>query len=470
MPAVTKRATARDDQKRGAPTGEGSVMTSAQALDEGGRTRVPSAYRSYLMVLLTVAFALNFLDRQIINVLAEPIKRDLHLMDWQLGTITGLSFALLYSVAALPIARLADRGDRVRIVGLSILAWSLFTAATGAAGGFIQLLLLRVGVGVGEAGCQPPAQSLIVDYYPPQKQSGALGIFGLGKPVGAAIGLAAGGLLGAAVGWRWTLLIAGAPGVVIGLLVLLTLKEPRRGAMAARKLGQAPLGMVMRELAGRRSLMLLMLGLALLSFTSYGVNAFMASFYLRVHGADLAHIGDRLGMAPLALVGVGMGVIGAITGAFGSWFGGYLGDRWGARDARAYAWIPALSAVLSCAGYIAMFTVPGGGLSLAFYIAPAFMNNLWNGPALLAVQNLAGERARATALALVLFVGSALGLGLGPLTIGAMSDASAPTLGAAEGLRLALVLGALVNILACIALWLASRHLREDLAAVAHET
>jgi len=196
----------------------------------------------------------------------------------------------------------------------------------------------------------------------------------------------------------------------------------------------------------------------------------MASFYLRVHGADLAHIGDRLGMAPLALVGVGMGVIGAITGAFGSWFGGYLGDRWGARDARAYAWIPALSAVLSCAGYIAMFTVPGGGLSLAFYIAPAFMNNLWNGPALLAVQNLAGERARATALALVLFVGSALGLGLGPLTIGAMSDASAATLGAAEGLRLALVLGALVNILACIALWLASRHLREDLAAVAHET
>jgi len=470
MPTARKRATAGDDQKGGAPTGEGSVMTSAKGLDEGGRTRVPSAYRSYLMVLLTVAFALNFLDRQIINVLAEPIKHDLHLMDWQLGTITGLSFALLYSVAALPIARLADRGDRVRIVGLSILAWSLFTAATGAAGGFIQLLLLRVGVGVGEAGCQPPAQSLIVDYYPPQRQSGALGIFGLGKPVGAAIGLAAGGLLGAAVGWRWTLLIAGAPGVMIGLLVLLTLKEPRRGAMAARKLGQAPLGMVMRELAGRRALMLLMLGLALLSFTSYGVNAFMASFYLRAHGADLAHIGNRFGMAPLALVGVGMGVIGAITGAFGSWFGGYLGDRWGARDARAYAWIPALSAALSCAGYIAMFTVPGGGLSLAFYIAPAFMNNLWNGPALLAVQNLAGERARATALALVLFVGSALGLGLGPLTIGAMSDASAATLGAAEGLRLALVLGALVNILACIALWLASRHLREDLAAVAHET
>jgi MFS family permease len=421
------------------------------------------------MVLLTIAFALNFLDRQIINVLAEPIKRDLHLTDWQLGAITGLSFALLYSVAALPIARLADRGDRVRIVSLSILAWSLFTGLSGVAGNFIQLLLLRVGVGVGEAGCQPPAQSLIADHYPPEKQSGALGVFGLGKPVGAAAGLAVGGLLGAAIGWRWTLLLAGAPGIVVGVLMLLTLKEPRRGAMAARKASQAPLAAVLRDLARRRALMLIMAGLALLSFTSYGVNAFMASFFLRNHGADLAQIGDAFGIPPLAVVGVGMGIIGAISGASGSWVGGYLGDRWGARDARAYALIPAVGALLTSGGYIAMFTVPDGVWALAFYVVPAFLNNLWNGPALLAVQNLAGERARATALALVLFAGSALGLGLGPLTIGAMSDGFATILGAAEGLRLAMVLSAGVNIGACAALWLASRCLREDLAAVAHE-
>ena len=444
-------------------------MRVAKARTDGGRSLASSGYRSYLMVLLTIAFALNFLDRQIINVLAEPIKRDLHLADWELGAITGLSFALLYSIAALPIARLADRGDRVRIVGLSILAWSLFTALSGLASNFIQLLLLRVGVGVGEAGCQPPAQSLIADYYPPEKQSGALGVFGLGKPVGAAAGLAAGGLLGAAIGWRWTLLLAGAPGIVIGLLVLVTLKEPRRGAMAARKANQATIGVVLRDLARRRALMLLMAGLALLSFTSYGVNAFMASFFLRNHGADLAEIGKAFGMQPLAVVGVGMGVIGAIAGALGSWFGGYLGDRWGARDARAYALIPAAGALLTSGGYVAMFTVPSGVFALAFYLVPAFLNNLWNGPALLAVQNLAGERARATALALVLFASSALGLGFGPLTIGALSDSFAGSLGAAEGLRLAMVLSAGVNIGACIALWLASRCLREDLAAVAYQ-
>ncbi|MCW5760061.1 MAG: MFS transporter, partial [Phenylobacterium sp.] len=142
-------------------------MTAGTVQQAGSAKRVSGAYGTYMMVLLTSAFALNLLDRQILNVLAEPIKRDLQLADWQLGALTGLSFALLHSVAALPIARLADRSDRVKIIGVAILAWSAFTAACGVAGNFVQLLLLRVGVGVGEAGCQPPSQSLIVDHYPP---------------------------------------------------------------------------------------------------------------------------------------------------------------------------------------------------------------------------------------------------------------------------------------------------------------
>ncbi|WP_296450082.1 MFS transporter [Phenylobacterium sp.] len=425
------------------------------------------AYGTYMMVLLTSAFALNLLDRQILNVLAEPIKRDLQLADWQLGALTGLSFALLHSVAALPIARLADRSDRVKIIGVAILAWSAFTAACGVAGNFVQLLLLRVGVGVGEAGCQPPSQSLIVDHYPPEKRSGALGKFGLGKPVGAAIGLAAGGLLAEAVGWRWTLVIAGAPGLLIGLLVLFTLKDPRQGAAAPLRPPQAPLGSVLRDLARRRSFLLFMLGMALLSFMSYGANAFAASFYLRVHGQDIARIGAAIGVGPLAVVGLGMGLIGATSGAIGSWFGGRLGDRWGARDVRAYALIPAIGATLGACSYVAMFTVPVGALSLALYMAPAFLNNVWNGPALLAIQNLAGEQARATAVALVLFVGSALGMGFGPLTIGAMSDAFATTMGEGEGLRLAIVLVAVVDLVAGLAFWLASRRIKDDLAAVA---
>lgn len=444
-------------------------MTPATMQDPARLPPVSSGYRSYLMVLLTAAFALNLLDRQIINVLAEPIKRDLHLADWQLGALTGLSFALLHSVAALPIARLADRSDRVRIIGLAILAWSIFTAACGAAGSFVQLLLLRVGVGIGEAGCQPPSQSLIVDHYPPERRSGALGKFGFGKPVGAAIGLAAGGLLAEAVGWRWTLVIAGAPGIVIGLLVLLTLKDPRQGAAAPPRPPQLPLATVLRDLAKRRSFLLIMLGMALLSFMSYGANAFAASFYLRVHGQDIARLGEAVGVGPLAVIGLGLGLIGATAGATGTFFGGWLGDRWGARDLRAYAWIPAIGATLGCFSYIAMFSVPIGALSLALYAAPAFLNNLWNGPALLAIQNLAGERARATAVALVLFVGSALGMGFGPLTIGAMSDAFAPTMGEGEGLRLAIVLVAVVDLVAGLCFWLASRRIRDDLAAVARQ-
>ncbi|MDZ4371185.1 MAG: MFS transporter [Phenylobacterium sp.] len=337
------------------------------------------------------------------------------------------------------------------------------------AANFVQLLLLRVGVGIGEAGCQPPSQSLIVDHYPPEKRSGALGKFGLGKPVGAAIGLAAGGILAEAVGWRWTLVIAGAPGLLIGLLVLFTLKDPRQHVDAPRPEPQRPLGVVLRELAGRRSFLLFMLGMALLAFMSYGSNAFAASFYLRVHGDDIARIGEMIGVGPLGVIGLGMGLIGATAGALGSYLGGRLGDAWGARDIRALAWIPAIGAALGTCAYIAMYTVPWGALSLLLYMAPAFLNNVWNGPALLAVQNLAGQRARATAIALVLFVGSALGMGFGPLTIGAMSDVFAGSLGEGEGLRLAIVLVAVVDLLAAACFFFASRSIGDDLAAVARD-
>lgn len=441
-------------------------MTAAAEAQEA-RAPVSGAYRSYLMVLLTAAYALNLLDRQIINVLAEPIKRDLGLADWQLGALTGLSFALLYSVAALPIARFADRGDRVRIIGLAVLAWSLFTAACGAAANFVQLLLLRVGVGVGEAGCAPPAQALIADHHPPGRRAGALGVFALGAPVGASIGLAAGGLLVEHIGWRGTLVAAGAPGVVIGLLVLLTLKDPLAGPRAAPRPPQPALGLVLRALARRRAFVFVTLGVALLSFVNYGAMAFAGSFYLRVHGDDIAALGAAFGVGPLGVIGVGMALFGATGGAAGTFIGGRLGDRWGARDVRAHVWIPAAGSALTALAYAAMFTVPAGAGSLALFAAASFFANLWNGPGAHAIQSLAGERARATALALVLFVVSALGLGLGPLLIGAMSDAFAPSLGEAEGLRLAILLGATVGVLSALCHVLASRSIRADLAEVA---
>ncbi|MDO9488361.1 MAG: MFS transporter, partial [Sphingomonadaceae bacterium] len=247
---------------------------------------------SWLVALLTTGFALNLLDRQIINILAEPIKRDLGLADWQLGALSGLSFALLYSVAALPIARFADRSNRVTIVGIAILIWSFFTAACGMAASFVQLLLLRIGVGIGEAGGAPPSQSLIADSYPPERRSGALAIFAMGAPIGASLGLIGGGMLAGVIGWRWTLVCAGAPGLIVGALVLLTLRDPRRPqAVSAMPTLRASLAL----LVSRRAFLLVALGSAMLGFVNYGAMAFAGSFYLRNHSAELVSLGALIG-------------------------------------------------------------------------------------------------------------------------------------------------------------------------------
>lgn len=429
-------------------------------------TQPPSArYRNYMIVLLTVGFGLNLLDRQVINVLAEAIKHDLQLADWQLGALTGLSFALLYSVVALPIARVADRGNRVRIIGLAILGWSVFTACCGMAANFIQLLTFRVGVGVGEAGCSPPSQSLIADVYRPSQRSGALGIFGAGSPVGAAVGLAAGGLLAETVGWRWTLILAGLPGVAIGLLVLFTLREPRETRIEAAKPQSAPIMGLLRRITAQRAFAFLMLGVSLLSFMNVGAMAFATSFYLRLHRPELAAFGSHFGLGPTAIIGLGMGLMGATAGGAGTALGGWLGNRWGVRNVRVYALIPAVGSFVTVFGYLTMFTLPSGVISLVSFVVPAFFSNLWNGPGTVALQSLAGYQYKATAMAVVLFVTSVLGLGLGPLTIGLMSDSLRPELGSARALQVAILIAMTVGFASALCHWIASLSIERELQA-----
>lgn len=414
----------------------------------------------WLLTLLTFGCGLNLLDRQIINILAEPIKRDLGFADWQLGALSGLSFALLYSVAALPIARLADRSDRIRIVGVSIVAWSVFTALCGAAANFVQLLLLRVGVGIGEAGGGPASQSAIADSYPPEKRAGALAVYSLGAPIGASIGLIGGGLLGGAIGWRWTLVCAGLPGLVIGALVLATLRDPQSDAAAA---AQPALGRVLRMLASRRAYVLMTLGSALHSFVNYGAMAFAGSFYLRVHADDLAWLSAISGIPRLGIVGLGMGLVGVSGGTLGALVGGRLGNRLGGASPRALAQIPAAGAVLCAMSYVAMFTVPTALSSFTLFFVASFFSNLWSGPGTLAMQRLAGPSAQATAMAVALFVNSAIGLSFGPLLMGAASDAFAPRLGEAEGLRAGILCGLVAGLIAGLLFWLASRRIEYEL-------
>lgn len=417
----------------------------------------------WLVTLLTVGFALNLLDRQIINILAEPIKRDLGLADWQLGALSGLSFAFLYSVAALPIARLADRSNRVRIIGLAILTWSFFTAACGAAGSFLQMLLLRIGVGVGEAGGAPPSQSLIADSYPPERRSGALAIFALGSPIGASIGLIGGGILAGIIGWRWTLVCAGIPGLVVGALVLATLSDPRRqGTAPAREIPK--LWPSLRLLLSRRAFVFMALGSAMLGFVNYGAMAFAGSFYLRNHLPELTELGAAFGQKPLGVIGLGLGFFGTIGGVLGAVIGGRLGDRLGTRDVRALALIPAVGSVLCAASYVVMFTLPSAAVSLITFAVASFFSNLWYGPGTLGIQRLAGAHAKATALAVALFVNSAIGLSLGPLFMGLVSDALAPSLGTGEGLRAGVLIGLSAGLVSGLLYWLASRRIAREVA------
>ncbi|MDZ4371180.1 MAG: MFS transporter [Phenylobacterium sp.] len=421
-------------------------------------------YGRWMLGLLTAATALNMLDRRIINILAEPVKHELGLSDAQLGALTGLAFALLYCTAALPIARLADRGDRVRILGVAVFAWSAFTALSGAGANFIQLFLCRIGVGVGEAGCAPPAQSLIVDQFPPERRASALAIFMSGSSIGGAVGLILGGLLGDLIGWRWTLVCAGVPGLFVGLLVLLTLKDPRRNVLPSARPKQAPMMQVLGLLLRRPSFVLVSLAFGAIGFVGYTTAAFAGSFYMRSHTSELAQLSASLGLSPLALIGLGLGLFGAIGGAAGSICGGLLGDRMGGRDVRALTMIPAVGMLLATISYAAMFTVESATMSLLLSAFAAFFLALFGGPGSLALQQVAGQHARATALAVTTFIASGIGLGIGPLATGLVSDAMAPRLGEAEGLRAAILIGLSVGLAGAACFAAAGRTLARDIA------
>jgi MFS family permease len=421
-------------------------------------------YRRWLLGLLTLATALNFLDRKIINILAEPIKRDLHLSDAQLGALTGLAFALLYCTAALPIARIADRSDRVRVFGVSILVWSVFTAIGGAAGSFIHLFLLRIGVGIGEAGCAPPAQSLIVDHFPPEKRSSALSILMSGQSIGGAAGLILGGLLGGWLGWRWSLVLAGVPGLVVGALVLGTLTDPRRREAPGARAVPPTVGRVLGTLLRKPAFLLVSLGFASVGVVSYTTTVFAGSFYLRVHNEDLTRLAAGLHLAPIAVIGLGLGLFGSLGGAAGSIVGGVLGDRLAARDVRALAYLPAVGMLLATAGYIGMFTVPDAGVSLLLSAVATFCMNLFSGPGSLALQHIAGKHARATALAVTTFIASGIGLGIAPVATGMLSDILGRTMGTGEGLRVAILVSLVAGPLGAAAFAAAGRTLARDFA------
>ena len=295
-----------------------------------GITPLAKPVRTYALSLLLGIYTINFLDRQVVNILAEPIKQDLGLADWQLGLMSGLAFALFYTVLGIPIARLAERGNRPMIIGSAVAAWSAFTALCGVAQNFVQLILFRIGVGVGEAGCSPPAHSLISDYVPKENRSTALAFYSMGTPIGGLLGLIFGGLIADAYGWRVAFFVAGVPGILFAILAFFTLPEPRK-ELARRTVKiqstSATFPETLKFLKGRKTFWYISFAAAIKAFIGYGHAPFTASFFLRNYPDQVQSLASTVG----ATVGYNLqsiGFLGLTCGLFslgGGLLLGFLG-------------------------------------------------------------------------------------------------------------------------------------------------
>ncbi len=423
-------------------------MQSESAL----RTSYTPRYRQYVLGILLVVYIFNFIDRQILSILLEPIRQDLKLSDTQLGFLSGVAFAIFYATLGIPIARLADHSSRVNVISWSLAAWSVMTAVCGLATNFWQLMLGRIGVAVGEAGASPASHSLISDYFVPETRASAMGIYAMGVPIGTLIGLLAGGWLVHFFDWRTAFIVVGLPGVLMAIIVRMTVKEPPRGNSEAIMKEQAPVPLkeAIAFLWARPSFRHVVLAVAFHAFVSYGYNGWLPAFFARSYGMGSAEIGSWL--APL---------IGIFAG-LGTFSGGYISDYFARRDRRWYVWVPGITLAISVPFFLLAFMSDDKYTTLALLIVPLYFNYIYLGPTFAMIQGLATVRMRAIASAILLFVISLIGLGLGPFGVGVLSDYLKPEFGE-ESLRIALMFVFLFNIWAGIHYYIASLTLREDL-------
>lgn len=412
------------------------------------------AYRYYVLGILVVVYTMNFLDRQILGILAGPIKKELLLSDKQVGLMGGLAFAVLYSTLGVPIAWLADRSSRGRIIAWSLGIWSAFTAICGLATSFWQLFAARVGVGVGEAGGVAPSYSLIGDYFPKEQRARALSIFSLGIPLGSGAGLLFGGLLAARLDWRYAFMIVGAAGLVLAPILRATLKDPPRGGFtatgAAAPAVQAPrFAEVFRTVVRKKTFWLLAFGAAASSMCGYGVAFWLPQYFQRSMALSLVDTSWYLGA--ITFFGGCLGIIG----------GGMLADKLGSKSRSAYPKIPAFAFLLALPCFLVAMNTSSLYLAFPLFLIPAALNLVWLGPILTAVQHLVPAQMRTTASAMFLLINNLLGFAVGYYYFGAVSDALAPAYGI-ESLRYALCSGAGFYVLAAVLFLFASRTIKKD--------
>jgi len=434
-------------------------MTDKVALSQGiasPATGVSAQTRTMLWILLIV-YIFNFLDRQIVNILAEPIKADLGLSDTELGLLAGPAFAVFYALLGIPIARYADKEgtNRVRLISLALAIWSAMTAVCGLAQNFVQLLFARIGVGVGEAGCTPAAHSLISDSVAPEKRSSAIAFYGLGVPIGSLLGLIIGGIVNDLYGWRIALMLVGLPGLLLALVVLFVMREPRHSRTAeaaAAAAATVPLstGEAMREIFASRAFVYILIAASVTAFLGYGKGLWTISFFIRSHGLSTTE------------AGLSMAVVLGVAGVVGTWLGGKLADKFGARDKRHILTFPAYGMAVAAPVLFLGYLTEDWRIAVALLVLPTMLNAAYYGPAYGCVQGLVQPRARAVAASIMLFGQNLIGLGLGPFLFGVLSDALQPLAGQ-ESVRWVLYGAAWLGLIPAFFFWRASLRLKAEL-------
>ena len=431
------------------------------------------SYRAYVLFILVVVYTFNFIDRQIVGILAVPIKADLDLSDTQLSLMGGLAFALFYTFLGIPIAMLADRFNRVWIMTAALSVWSAMTALCGFANNFLQLFLARLGVGVGEAGGVAPAYSIISDYFPPEKRARALSIYSFGIPIGSALGILLGGVLTTYLGWRAAFIIVGVAGLAIAPIFRLTMREPVRGGFDGKGAITKPASVsdVARTLMKKPSFWGLSFGAASSSMMGYGLIFWLPSFFVRSYGDALPAFfawmpAFLIPENPSALLYASYfyATILLLGGIAGIWLGGVMADRYGPEKKAAYAIVPAIAFLTTIPFFIVGVLAPGLWIAFPAFLVLQALSLVWLGPVLSAFQHLVEPNMRATASAIFLFINNLIGIGLGNLAIGAISDGLSAQFGD-ESLRYAILSGTVFYILAAGLFILTAPRLKKDWTA-----
>ena len=411
-------------------------------------------YRYYVLGILVLVYTMNFLDRQILSILAGPIKAELKLTDSQVGLMGGLAFAVLYSTLGIPIAWLADRSSRRRIIAYALGLWSGFTALCGLATGFWQLFLARIGVGIGEAGGVAPAYSMISDYFPKEQRARALSVYSLGIPIGSGCGILFGGLIAHAINWRYAFLIVGSAGLLLAPILRATVKDPHRGGVDAAGAPVAKVAApafldVLRLVARKKTFWLMAFGAAMSSVCGYGVAFWLPSFFQR--SMHLSLVDTSWFYGAITFFGGCIGILG----------GGVIADKLGRRNRSAYPLIPAIAFMIAMPCFFAAVNTSSMWLAFPLFLVPTALNLAWLGPVLTSVQHLVPAHMRTTASAMFLLINNLLGIAVGYYYFGAVSDLLRPTFGD-ESLRYAIYTGLGFYLISSILFTIASRTIKRD--------